>query len=110
MTLLASPGAPLNASVLQDEMWNCLLALETQVQTTQASLTFHTIKLARLCQATDTIAHSLQALLECLPLTLTPLQSPPARPDTPSAPCSEAFPSVHANISHPALPDAFNGD
>ena len=87
-----------------------MLALETQVQTTQASLTLHTTKLAGSHQATDTISHSLQTFLEHLPLTPTPLQAPPARADTPPAPRFEASSPVHANIPRLALPDTFNGD
>ena len=59
MTQPAPSGPLLDASAPQDDAWGCLLALETQLQTTQASLTLHTTELAGLRQATDTISHSL---------------------------------------------------
>ena len=110
MTQPAPSDTPLDTSAPKNDAWGCLLALETQVQTTQAFLTLYTTKLARLHQATDTISHSLQALLECLPLTPTLLQTPPVRAATPPVPCFGASLPVHANIPCPALPDTFNGD
>ncbi|KAG6871047.1 hypothetical protein C0993_003863, partial [Termitomyces sp. T159_Od127] len=78
--------------------------------TTQASLTLHTTELAGLRQATDTIAHSLQALLERLPSppTAAPAPSPPA--EATSVPPFKASTVSHTNIPRPALPDAYDGD
>ncbi|KAG6894424.1 hypothetical protein C0993_011492, partial [Termitomyces sp. T159_Od127] len=99
-------SAFLDASAPENKAWDCLLALGTQVQTTQALLTLHITKLAGLCQATDTIAHSLQALLEHLPSP--PAPSPPA--EATSVPPFKASTVSHTNIPRPALPDAYDGD
>ncbi|KAG6880796.1 hypothetical protein C0993_004324, partial [Termitomyces sp. T159_Od127] len=108
MTQPVTSGAPLDASAPENEAWNRLLALETQVQTTQASLTLHTTELAGLRQATDTIAHSLQALLERLPSppTAAPTLSPPA--EATSVPPFKASTVSHTNIPRPALSDAYD--
>ncbi|KAG5338250.1 hypothetical protein C0989_007859 [Termitomyces sp. Mn162] len=74
-----TPSTPLpGASSLQDNAWSCLLSLETQVQLTQASLTFHTAKLTGLCQTTEAVFLSLQALLKHLSLAPTTPPMPPA--------------------------------
>ncbi|KAG5347509.1 hypothetical protein C0989_011781, partial [Termitomyces sp. Mn162] len=72
------PAPPSDASSPQDDAWSCLLSLETQVQLTQASLTSHMAKLTGLCQTTEAVSLSLQALLEHLPLAHTTPLMPPA--------------------------------
>ncbi|KAG5330530.1 hypothetical protein C0989_008858, partial [Termitomyces sp. Mn162] len=72
------PAPPPDASSPQDNAWSCLLSLETQVQLIQASLTSHTAELTGLCQTTEAVSLSLQALLECLSLAPTTPLMPPA--------------------------------
>ncbi|KAG6892262.1 hypothetical protein C0995_004596, partial [Termitomyces sp. Mi166 len=104
MTQPTVPANSLDASSPQDNAWNCLFALETQVQTTQTSLTLHTTELARLHQTTDTISHSLQMLLEHLPPTPVATPTPPTPPET-NPFCSSTY-----KIPHPALSDTYDGD
>ncbi|KAG5352995.1 hypothetical protein C0989_011505, partial [Termitomyces sp. Mn162] len=74
-----TPSAPSPDTLSpQDDAWSCLLSLETQVQLTQASLTFHMAKLTGLCQTIEAVFLSLQALLEHLLLAPTTPPMPPA--------------------------------
>ncbi|KAG6877221.1 hypothetical protein C0993_009364, partial [Termitomyces sp. T159_Od127] len=112
MSQFANPDTPLNALAPQDEAWTCLLHLEMQVQLTQTSLTHYTSKLSTLCQTTDHISQSLQALLEHLPPITTPppvAELPLAAPAGPLvAPAAPAGPWVQ--IPHLALLDTYDGD
>ncbi|KAG6896503.1 hypothetical protein C0995_011363, partial [Termitomyces sp. Mi166 len=110
MTQPTIPANSLDASSPQDNAWNCLLALETQVQTTQTSLTLHTTKLARLHQTTDTISHSLQMLLECLPPTPVITPTPPTPPEMNPAPCFNVSAAPHTKIPCLTLSDTYDGD
>ncbi|KAG6859685.1 hypothetical protein C0995_005718 [Termitomyces sp. Mi166 len=110
MTQPAASANPLDASNLQDNAWNCLLALETQVQTIQTSLTLHMTELAGLHQTMDTISHSLQMLLERLPPTPVVTPTPPTPPEMNPAPCFNVSTAPHTKIPHPALPDTYDRD
>ncbi|KAG6901052.1 hypothetical protein C0995_001390 [Termitomyces sp. Mi166 len=99
-----------DASSPQDNAWNCLLALETQVQTTQTSLTLYITELARLHQTMDTISHSLQMLLEHLPPTPVITPTPPTPPEMNLVPCFDISAAPHTKIPRPALPDTYDGD
>ncbi|KAG5333588.1 hypothetical protein C0989_005284 [Termitomyces sp. Mn162] len=127
MTQPTPPAPPPDASSPQDDAWSCLLSLETQVQLTQASLTSHTAELTGLCQTTEAVSLSLQALLECLPLAPTTPPMPPADAEWfVSAPSSGflapaaaewfasasglGFPASHSKLPCPALPDIHDGD
>ncbi|KAG5352600.1 hypothetical protein C0989_001634 [Termitomyces sp. Mn162] len=94
----------------QDNAWHHLLALETQVQSTQASLALHTKKLTNLCQSMETIAHSLQTLLECLPLPSPTSETLPTPSKMSSPACFNATMMAHSKIPHPALSNAYDGD
>ncbi|KAG6898658.1 hypothetical protein C0995_008933, partial [Termitomyces sp. Mi166 len=110
---MTQPTAPANlsdASSSQNDAWNRLLALETQVQTTQTSLTLHTTKLARLHQTTDTISHSLQMLLEHLPPTPVITPTPPTPPEMNPAPHFDISAAPHTKIPCPSLSDTYDGD
>ncbi|KAG6884636.1 hypothetical protein C0995_010011, partial [Termitomyces sp. Mi166 len=110
---MTQPTVPANSSDTsspQDDAWNRLLALETQVQTTQTSLTLHTTELARLHQTTDTISHSLQMLLERLPPTPVITPTPPTPPEMNPAPRFDVSAAPHTKIPRPALPDTYDGD
>ncbi|KAG6893467.1 hypothetical protein C0995_000442 [Termitomyces sp. Mi166 len=110
---MTQPTVPANSSDTsspQDNAWNHLLALETQVQTTQTSLTLHTTELAGLCQTMDTISHSLQMLLEHLPPTPVVTPTPPTPPEINSAPYFDVSAAPHPKIPHPALSDTYDGD
>ncbi|KAG6894637.1 hypothetical protein C0993_011085 [Termitomyces sp. T159_Od127] len=108
MYQLANADTPLDALAPQDEAWTCLLHLEIQVQLTQASLIHHMTKLFTLCQITNHISQSLQALLEhLLPITALPTMaepSPAASVVPPVALAASAGPQVQ--IPHLALSDA----
>ncbi|KAG6886824.1 hypothetical protein C0995_004123, partial [Termitomyces sp. Mi166 len=106
----AASATPSDASSPQDNARNHLLALETQVQTTQASLTLHMTELAGLCQTTDTISLSLQVLLEHLPLTPATTSAPPTPPEMHPAPCFNVSAAPHIKIPCPALIDIYDGD
>ncbi|KAG6874718.1 hypothetical protein C0993_012506 [Termitomyces sp. T159_Od127] len=112
MSQLANPDTPLDALAPQDEAWTRLLHLETQVQLTQASLTHHTTKLSTLCQTTDHISQSLQALLERLPPCTAP--PPMAEPSLVASAVPAAAPGASAGpwmqLPCPALLDTYNGD
>ncbi|KAG6858983.1 hypothetical protein C0995_012093 [Termitomyces sp. Mi166 len=110
MTQPTVPANSSDASSPQDDAWNCLLALETQVQTTQTSLILHTTELARLRQTMDTILHSLQMLLEHLPPTQVVTPTAPTPPGMNPAPCFNVSAAPHTKIPHPALPDTYDGD
>ncbi|KAG6882283.1 hypothetical protein C0995_015200, partial [Termitomyces sp. Mi166 len=110
MTQPTVPANSSDASSPQDNAWSHLLALETQVQTTQTSLTLHTTELARLCQTMDTISHSLQMLLEHLPSTPVITPTPPTPPEMNSAPCFNVSAASHTKIPCPALPDTYDGE
>ncbi|KAG6882842.1 hypothetical protein C0995_013605 [Termitomyces sp. Mi166 len=110
MTQPTVPANSLDASSPQDNAWNCLLALETQVQTTQTSLTLHTTELAGLCQTMDTISHSLQMLLERLSPTPVATPTPPTPPETNPAPRFNVSTAPHTKIPCPALSDTYDGD
>ncbi|KAG6893639.1 hypothetical protein C0995_016455, partial [Termitomyces sp. Mi166 len=110
MTQPTAPANPLDASSPQDDAWNHLLALETQVQTTQTSLTLHTTELAGLHQTMDTISHSLQMLLEHLPPTPVITPTPPTPPEMNPAPCFDVSAAPHIKIPHPALSNTYNRD
>ncbi|KAG6857992.1 hypothetical protein C0995_003515, partial [Termitomyces sp. Mi166 len=110
MTQPTIPANSSDASSPQDNAWNHLLALETQVQTTQTSLTLHTTELARLRQTTDTISHSLQMLLEHLPPTPVVTPTPPTPPEMNPAPCFDVSTAPHTKIPCPALPYTYDGD
>ncbi|KAG6871407.1 hypothetical protein C0995_004922, partial [Termitomyces sp. Mi166 len=110
MTQPTASANPLDASSPQDNAWNYLLALETQMQTTQTSLTLHTTELARLHQTTDTISHSLQMLLEHLPPTPVVTPTPPTPPEMNPAPRFNVSAAPHTKIPCPALPDTYDGD
>ncbi|KAG6899759.1 hypothetical protein C0995_005000 [Termitomyces sp. Mi166 len=103
---MTQPTIPANFS---DASWNYLLALGTQVQTTQTSLTLHTTELAGLCQTTDTISHSFQMLLEHLPPTPVVTPTPPTPPETNPALCFDVSAAPHTKIAHPTLPDTYDG-
>ncbi|KAG5351532.1 hypothetical protein C0989_006068 [Termitomyces sp. Mn162] len=122
-----TPLAPPDASSPQDNAWSCLLSLETQVQLVQASLTFYMAELTGLCQTTEAVSLSLQALLEHLPLAPTTPPMPPADAEWfVSAPSSgflapaaaEWFVSAsglglsasHSKLPCPALPDVYDGN
>ncbi|KAG6859519.1 hypothetical protein C0995_007654 [Termitomyces sp. Mi166 len=98
------------ASSLQDKAWNHLLALETQVQTTQTSLTLHTTELAELHQTMDTISHSLQMLLEHLPPTPVITPTPPTPPEMNPTPRFNVSAASHTKKPHPVLSDTYDGD
>ncbi|KAG6894743.1 hypothetical protein C0995_013781 [Termitomyces sp. Mi166 len=110
MTQPTIPANSSDASSPQDDAWNHLLALKTQVQTTQTSLTLHTTELAGLCQTMDTISYSLQMLLERLSptpvITSTPLTPPEMNP----ASCFDVSATSHTKIPRPALLDTYYGD
>ncbi|KAG6857908.1 hypothetical protein C0995_004194, partial [Termitomyces sp. Mi166 len=110
MTQPTIPANSSDASSPQDNAWNCLLALETQVQTTQTSLTLHTTELAILHQTTNTIPHSLQMLLEHLHPTPVVTPTPPTPPETNPALRFNVFAAPHTKIPCPALPDTYNED
>ncbi|KAG6865131.1 hypothetical protein C0995_006056, partial [Termitomyces sp. Mi166 len=110
MTQPTIPANSSDASSPQDDAWNHLLALETQVQTTQTSLTLHTTELARLHQTTDTISHSLQMLLEHLPPTPVITPTPPTPPKMNLAPHFDVSAAPHTKIPHSALSDTYDGD
>ncbi|KAG6860038.1 hypothetical protein C0995_016666 [Termitomyces sp. Mi166 len=110
MTQPTIPANYLDTSSPQDSAWNCLIALETQVQTTQISLTLHRTELAGLHQTTDTISHSLQMLLEHLPPTPVITPTPPTPPEMNPAPCFDVSAAPHTKIPCPALPDTYDGD
>ncbi|KAG6886532.1 hypothetical protein C0995_007106 [Termitomyces sp. Mi166 len=110
MTQLATPATPLDTSSPQDNAWNCLLALETQVQTIQASLTLHTTELAKLCQTMNTISHSLQMLLEHLPPTPATTPALPTPSEMNPAPHFNISAASHIKIPCPALPDTYNSN
>ncbi|KAG6891891.1 hypothetical protein C0995_006834, partial [Termitomyces sp. Mi166 len=110
MTQPTIPANSSDASSPQDNAWNHLLALETQVQTTQTSLTLHTTELARLHQIMDTISHSLQMLLKCLPPTPVVTPTPPTPPEMNPAPHFNVSAALHTKISCPALPDTYDED
>ncbi|KAG6876739.1 hypothetical protein C0993_000775 [Termitomyces sp. T159_Od127] len=76
MSQLANPDTPPDAPAPQDEAWTCLLHLKMQVQLTQAFLTHHTTELSTLCQTTNHISQSLQALLELAALAGLCVQIP----------------------------------
>ncbi|KAG5730928.1 hypothetical protein E4T56_gene7090 [Termitomyces sp. T112] len=110
MTQPTPPAPPPDASSSQDDAWSCLLSLETHIQLTQAFLTSHTAKLTGLCQTTEVMSLSLQALLKHLPLTPTPPPGPPAAAARfSSAPSSEVS-APHSKIPCFALSDIFYGD
>ncbi|KNZ75082.1 hypothetical protein J132_04731 [Termitomyces sp. J132] len=127
MTQPTPPATPPDTSSPQDDAWSCLLSLETQVQLTQAFFTSYMAKLTGLCQTTEAVSLSLQALLECLPLApTTPLMLPADVEQFVSAPslgflapaAAEQFASAfgsgllapHSKLPHPALPDVYDGD
>ncbi|KAG5332688.1 hypothetical protein C0989_006695, partial [Termitomyces sp. Mn162] len=127
MTQPTPPAPPPDASSPQDNAWSLLLSLETQVQLTQASLTSHMAELTGLCQTTEAVSLSLQALLEHLPLAPPTPPMPPADAEQfVSAPSSgfldpaaaEWFVSAsslglsasHSKFPCPALPDVYDGD
>ncbi|KAG6897363.1 hypothetical protein C0995_010564, partial [Termitomyces sp. Mi166 len=110
MTQPTIPANFLDASSLQDDAWNHLLALETQVQTTQTSLTLHTTELAGLCQTMDTISHSLQMLLERLPSTPVVTPTPLTPPETNPALCFDVSAAPHTKIPCSTLSDTYDGD
>ncbi|KAG6880687.1 hypothetical protein C0995_004893, partial [Termitomyces sp. Mi166 len=110
MTQPTVPANSSDASSPPDDAWNRLLALETQVQTTQASLTLHTTEFARLRQTMDTISHSLQMLLEHLPPTPVVTPTPPTPPEMNPAPCFNVSAAPHTKIPCPVLPDTYDGD
>ncbi|KAG6858156.1 hypothetical protein C0995_014751, partial [Termitomyces sp. Mi166 len=110
MTQPTIPANSSDASSPQDKAWNCLLVLETQVQTTQTSLTLHMTELVRLCQTMDIISHSLQMLLEHLPPTPVVTPTPPTPPEMNPAPCFDVSAAPHTKIPRPALPDTYDGD
>ncbi|KAG6897907.1 hypothetical protein C0993_007240 [Termitomyces sp. T159_Od127] len=112
MSQLANSDTPSDALAPQDEAWTCLLHLEMQVQLTQASLTHHTTELSTLCQTTNRISHSLQALLACLP----PIFAPPLVAEPSSAYLAvlpvalAALAGPQAQIPHLALSDMYDSD
>ncbi|KAG6895434.1 hypothetical protein C0992_001258 [Termitomyces sp. T32_za158] len=110
MSQLAPPDPLSDAPALQDNAWSHLLQLEAQVQLTQTSLSLHTSELSTLHQTTKTISDSLQALLKCLPAA--PAASPPSLTLALRFPAARPAPPAqrHANIPHPALPDAYDGN
>ncbi|KAG6901157.1 hypothetical protein C0995_016364 [Termitomyces sp. Mi166 len=109
MTLPATLAAPLDAPSHQDNAWNCLPALETQMQTTQASPALYMTELAGLHQIIDTISHSLQMLLEHLPSTPVTTPAPPAPLEMDSTLCFNL--SVpHIKIPCLAFPGAYDGN
>ncbi|KAG6863160.1 hypothetical protein C0995_007670, partial [Termitomyces sp. Mi166 len=110
MTQPTVPANFLDTSSPQDNAWNRLLALKTQVQTTQTSLTLHTTELAGLRQTTDTISHSLQMLLEHLPPTPVITPTPSTPPEMNPAPRFDVSTAPHTKIPRPALPDTYDGD
>ncbi|KAG5349318.1 hypothetical protein C0989_004677, partial [Termitomyces sp. Mn162] len=121
------PAPPPDTSSPQDNAWSCLLSLETHIQLTQASLTFHMAELTGLCQTTEAVSLPPKALLEHLTLAPT---TPPMPPEDAeqfvSAPSSgflalaaaEWFASAsglgllapHSKLPCPALPDVYDGD
>ncbi|KAG6901692.1 hypothetical protein C0995_009073 [Termitomyces sp. Mi166 len=108
MTQPAAPADPLDASSLQDNAWNLLHALETQVHNIQASPTLHMTELTELHQTTDTISHSLQMLLEHLPPTPAATPALPTPPEMNPAPCFDISAAPHTTILCPALPNTYN--
>ncbi|KAG5347304.1 hypothetical protein C0989_012343, partial [Termitomyces sp. Mn162] len=112
---------PPDASSPQNDAWNCLLSLETQVQLTQASLTSHTAELTRLCQTTEAVFLSLQALLEHLPPAPIISLMPPADAEQFVSAASSGFlalaaaewfvsaSSLHSKLPCPALPNVYDG-
>ncbi|KAG6902275.1 hypothetical protein C0995_002207 [Termitomyces sp. Mi166 len=94
---MIQPTAPANssdASSPQNNAWNHLLALETQVQTIQTSLTLH-------------MTNSLQMLLEHLPSTPVITPTPPTPPETIPAPHFNVSAAPHTKIPCPALSDTY---
>ncbi|KAG5351537.1 hypothetical protein C0989_006044 [Termitomyces sp. Mn162] len=108
MSQLANSDTPLEALAPQDKAWTHLLHLETQVQLMQSSLTYHTTKLSTLCQTTDLISQSLQALLKCLTPTPTPPLAVEPAP-TASALIPIAPVTLQPQIPCSTLPDAYDG-
>ncbi|KAG5731808.1 hypothetical protein E4T56_gene1532 [Termitomyces sp. T112] len=105
-TQLVLFGFPFASCVIEPQPPEVTLT-ETQVQSTQSSLTHHTTKLSTLHQITDLISQSLQALLECLaPNSAPPAAAKPAL--TPSAPVPAALVTLQLQILHLVLPDAYN--
>ncbi|KAG6900253.1 hypothetical protein C0995_004006 [Termitomyces sp. Mi166 len=80
MTQPATPATPLDASSPQDNAWNCLHALETQM------------------------------LLECLPPAPITTSAPSISPEMNSVPHFNISAAPHTKIPHPALPDTYDGD
>ncbi|KAG6899663.1 hypothetical protein C0993_008204 [Termitomyces sp. T159_Od127] len=80
-----------------------------QVQLTQASLTHHTTELSTLCQTTNHISQSLQALLECLPSITAP---PPVAEPSPAALAVPPVALAGSQAQTPclALLDMYDGD
>ncbi|KNZ76556.1 hypothetical protein J132_09415 [Termitomyces sp. J132] len=108
MSQLANPDNPPEVLASQDKAWTCLLHLENQVQLTQSSLTHHTTKLSTLCQTTNHISQSLQAMLEHLSLiSALPLVVEPPLATLVVAPIALLSPQPW--IPHPMFPDAYNG-
>ncbi|KAG6858006.1 hypothetical protein C0995_003405, partial [Termitomyces sp. Mi166 len=106
----ATSAAPSVASSPQDNAWHCLLALETQVQTAQGSLTLHMTELARLHQMMDTISPSFQMLLEHLPPTPATTPAPPTPLEMNPSSCFDVFAASHTKIPCSALPDTYDGN
>ncbi|KAG6867880.1 hypothetical protein C0995_004493 [Termitomyces sp. Mi166 len=80
MTQPTIPANFLDASSPQDDAWNCLLALETQM------------------------------LLERLPLTPVVTPTPPTPPETNPAPRFDVLAAPQTKIPHPVLPNTHEGD
>ncbi|KAG6858935.1 hypothetical protein C0995_010914, partial [Termitomyces sp. Mi166 len=80
MTQPTIPANSSDASSPQDNAWNCLLALETQM------------------------------LLERLPPTPFATSTPPTPSEMNPAPCFDVSAAPHTKIPHPALPDTYDGD
>ncbi|KAG5349732.1 hypothetical protein C0989_002133, partial [Termitomyces sp. Mn162] len=127
MTQPTPPAPPPNTSNPQNNAWSHLLFLKTQIQLTQASLTSHMAELTGLCQTTEAVSLSLQALLEHLLLAPTTPSMPPADAEqfvpAPSsgflAPAAaEWFVSASglglsapcSKLPCPALPEVYDGD
>ncbi|KAG5334849.1 hypothetical protein C0989_002789 [Termitomyces sp. Mn162] len=108
MTQPTLPAPPPDASSPQDDAWSCLLSLETQVQLTQASITFYTTELTGLHQTTEAVSLSLQALLEHLTLTLTPPHGPPAAAGRFSSGSRSEGLAPSSKLPHTAFPDIFD--
>ncbi|KAG5349383.1 hypothetical protein C0989_004234 [Termitomyces sp. Mn162] len=110
MTQPTPPAPPPDPLSPQNNAWSHLLFLEIQVQLTQASLTSHTAKLTGLCQTTEAVSLSLQALLKCLPLPSNPPSGPPAAAGRfSSAPSSEIL-TPHSKPPCLVPTDVFDGD